>query len=445
MCAMDRRVFLTGSIAAIATPALTAPLSRYGLDAAQFGVHPGAPDDQSTKLQRAIEQAARSRTPLVLAPGVYRAANLRLPAGTQLLGVRGATQLALTRDASLLLAEHGDTITLSGLVLDGGGRTLSDGRGLVHVVDVRGLRIGDCDIRSAGGNGIALEQCGGAVTGVTITDAADNALFCNDSREVILSGNSIRGAGNGGIRVWQSDKREDGTIVADNRIEDTYARSGGDGQNGNAINIYRAGRVIVRGNQIRNAAFSAVRGNQASNIQIVGNNCAGLGETALYSEFGFQGAVIAQNVVDGAENGVSITNFSGGGRLATVQGNLLRNLGPRQSGRKPQEAGVGIGVEADTAATGNTVDTATTAGIRAGWGPYLRNVTITGNVLRNAAAGIEVSVASGAGAAAITGNVIASAKRGAILGMEWDRQVADLAGGDAARYPQLTIANNRTS
>src|SRR5436309_2887425 len=36
---------------------------------------------------------------------------------------------------------------------------------------------------------------------------------------------------------------------------------GGSGQYGNAVNIFRAGNVIVRGNRIRNAAFSAVRGN----------------------------------------------------------------------------------------------------------------------------------------------------------------------------------------
>jgi len=39
---IDRRRLLLGSLtgaAAIATPALAAPLSRYGLDAAQFGVH----------------------------------------------------------------------------------------------------------------------------------------------------------------------------------------------------------------------------------------------------------------------------------------------------------------------------------------------------------------------------------------------------------------------
>ena len=70
----------------------------------------------------------------------------------------------------------------------------------------------------------------------------------------------------------RASKRDDGTIIADNRIEETLARAGGSGQNGNAINVYRAANVIVRGNHIRKAAFSAVRGNAASNIQIVGNH-----------------------------------------------------------------------------------------------------------------------------------------------------------------------------
>ena len=127
---------------------------------------------------------------------------------------------------------------------------------------------------------------------------ADNALFCNDSRGLVIIANIIRGSGNGGIRVWQSDKRRDGSLIADNRIEDTAARAGGSGQNGNAINVFRAGNVIVRGNVIRKAAFSAIRGNAASDIQIIGNNCAALDEVAIYSEFEFEGAVIADNIVD---------------------------------------------------------------------------------------------------------------------------------------------------
>ena len=125
-------------------------------------------------------------------------------------------------------------------------------------------------------------------------------------------------------------------LVIDNRIEQITARAGGSGQNGNAINVFRAGNVMVRGNQIRHAAFSAVRGNRASNLQILGNVCSGLGEVALYAEFGFQGAVIANNTVDGAGFGVSVTNFNDGGRLAMVQGNLIRNLiAPRAPGTDP--------------------------------------------------------------------------------------------------------------
>jgi hypothetical protein len=72
-------------------------------------------------------------------------------------------------------------------------------------------------------------------------------------------------------------------------------------------------------------------------------------------------------------------------------------------------------------------------------------VTVSGNVVRNAGLGIQVSVAAGAGAAAISGNLISGVRLGAIVGMEWAKPVTgDLAKDGAARYPQLTIANNQT-
>jgi uncharacterized secreted repeat protein (TIGR03808 family) len=439
---IDRRSLLVGSLTTAA--AFAAPLSAYGLDAAQFGVRPGAVDDQSRALQRAIDQAAGARAPLTLAPGLYRAGDLKLPPGAQILGVRGATRIVLTRGPSLLSAEGGDSITIMGLALDGGGQPLPQNRGFVHLIAVKGVRIADCSIDRAGGNGIALERCDGHVTGNTITGAADNALYCNDNNGLIISSNTIRGCGNGGIRVWQSSKRHDGSVVADNTIEDTDARAGGTGENGNAINVFRAADVVVRNNMIRRAAFSAIRGNAASNIQIIGNNCAEMNETAMYAEFDFEGAIVADNVIDRAENGIAITNFNNGGRLATIHGNLLRNLGVRRPDGSPEGAGIGIGVEAETAVTGNTIENAPNAGIRAGWGPYLRNVTVSGNVVRNAGYGIAVSVVRGAGDATISANVIDGAKLGAIVGMEWTKAVTgDLAKEGAERFPQLLIANNR--
>ena len=100
----------------------------------------------------------------MLAPGVYRAGGLTLPAGAQLAGVRGATRLIYTQGPSLLSAEHAEIISLSGLTLDGGGQKLPDGRALVHFDDVAAVRIADCAVAGAGGNGVTLLNCDGEVT-----------------------------------------------------------------------------------------------------------------------------------------------------------------------------------------------------------------------------------------------------------------------------------------
>jgi uncharacterized secreted repeat protein (TIGR03808 family) len=309
----------------------------------------------------------------------------------------------------------------------------------------RGLKLNDCEITRAGGTAILLEQMEGEVARNIITDAANVGVHSFNARGLTVSGNIVRRAGNGGIWIWTSDKRDDGTLVADNQIEDIQARDGGSGQNGNAINVYRAANVIVRGNRIRNATFSAVRGNAASNIQITGNGCSGLGEVAIYSEFEFEGAVIANNTVDTAAIGVSVTNFDKGGRLAVVQGNLIRNLtrNPPDGTEANRGHGTGITVQADTAVTGNVIENAPSIGIEAGWGPYLRDVTVTGNVVRQAGYGITVSMVSGAGAAVLANNLISGAKRGAIVGVEWNKAVTgDLIAG-SSQYPLLTINGNK--
>jgi uncharacterized secreted repeat protein (TIGR03808 family) len=129
-----------------------------------------------------------------------------------------------------------------------------------------------------------------------------------------------------------------------------------------------------------------------------------------------------------------------------VQGNLIRNLtSSRPAGTDPNDgAGIGIGIEADTVVNGNVIENAPYAGITAGWGAYLRDVTISANVVRSADYGITVSVAPGAGAAVIADNMISQVRRGAIVGMEWKNAVAgDLARDGAERYAQLTIVGNR--
>src|SRR5208282_1886422 len=110
-----------------------------------------------------------------------------------------------------LSSTGGDHLNLTGLVLDGNGIPLPDGRGLVHLAHGRAVRIADCEIVNAGRNGVTLEATG-----------------------------------------------DDGTMVLDNRIENVANKSGGSGQYGNGVAIFRADNVIVRGNRIRKTAFSAV-------------------------------------------------------------------------------------------------------------------------------------------------------------------------------------------
>src|SRR5262245_20719806 len=451
---LDRRHCLTVTAvgtAAVAGPfasesAVAAPLSVLGVDALHFGVRAGSPDDQSRVLQNAIDQAAGARVPLVLGPGIYRAGDLKLPAGARIVGVRGATRLVLTQGPSLVSASRVDAVGLTGLVLDGANLPLPDGRGLVQFAGGRNIRITDCEIIASGRYGIVLDAVEGEITGTAVRDAAGTAIFTRDARGLAIVRNVIRAAGNNGIQVWRSEPGDDGTLVIENRIETVLARGGGSGQNGNGVNVFRAGNVVIQGNRIRGCAFSAVRGNAASNLQVIGNNCTESGEVALYVEFGFEGAVLANNVVDGAALGIAVTNFNQGGRFAVVQGNVIRNLVARRpAGTDPNDgAGIGIGVEADSAVTGNVIENAPTAGISIGYGQHLRDVTVTGNVVRMAGVGIAVSVAPGAGTALIADNLIAGTRDGAIVGMEWKKAVTgDLARDGAARYAQLAISGNR--
>jgi uncharacterized secreted repeat protein (TIGR03808 family) len=447
---MDRRRFLIlGSVAATGiSPAVAAPspIGVLGIDGAQFGLRPGSTEDQSRAFQRAIDETARNRTPLAIAPGSYRVGNLRLPANAQLVGVRGATQLLLSDSASLISAVGAEQVTLSGLVLDGQQRRLPERRGLLHVENARRLKIADCIIRAAGGTAVSCTAVDGEIVDCLVTDSADVAIHSFDARALLIARNRITGAGNNGIQVWRNAPGDDGSMVIDNRIEAIDNRLGGSGQYGNAINVFRAANVIVRGNRIRNCAFTAVRGNAASNLQIEGNSISDVREVAIYAEFGFQGALVANNTIDTAAIGVSITNFNEGGRLASVTGNIIRNLLPkRPAGTDPGDgAGIGIAVEADTAVTGNVIENAPTAGMILGWGQHLRDVAATGNVVRQADIGIGVSVSTGAGTALIANNMIADVKRGAIIGMDRKRLVTgDLSRGGAERYANLTVTGNR--
>jgi len=423
-----------------------APLtSALGRDATHYGVRPGSADDQTRVLQHAIDEAARARVPLALPPGVYRTGMLRLQSGTLLVGVHGATRLVFNGGPSMLSAEGASAIGLTNIVLDGGRVSLPPRRGLVHGINARDLRITDCEITDSGGAGIWLEIASGQISGNLITSSAATAIVSFNADGLLVSNNTISGTNDNGIEILRTTIGDDGTQVLDNRIENIKAGPGGSGQHGNAINAFRAANVMVRGNRIRNCDYSGVRGNSASNIQIIANSVTDVREVALYSEFSFEGALIANNVVDGAAVGISACNFNEGGRLVAVHGNIIRNLLPKRpiATAPDDDAGIGIYVEADTSVSGNVIENAPSFGIMAGWGRYLRDVSISGNVIRKADVGIGVSVTPGAGTALVNNNVVSETARGAVVGLDHARPVTgDLSAEGAQRFAQLVIGLN---
>ncbi len=434
---INRRRMMSGAASLAGTGLL--PIVRG------HGAELGSRGDATASLRRAIDAATRAGRPTIMPAGTLRTAALRLPDGARLVGVPGATRLALEGPGPLVAADNAARVTLSGLTFDGAGGSLDGERGLVDFSNVGALSIADCVIEHAGGVGLRLRGCGGWIERNAIRDIAAGGVFSTDATGLVIADNRVERCGDNGIQVWRSMRGDDGTRVSGNRISDIKNVSGGAGQYGNGVSIFRAGGVVVANNAIRRCAFTAVRNNGGAGVVISANSCAELGETAIFAEFDFEGCVIADNSIDGAVCGVQMVNFADhGGRAAVCTGNVIRNLRPSQN-HSGHEFGYecGIKVEADAAVGANVIEGAPWVGILVGWGASLRDVTVTGNVVRDAPIGVGVSIVEGAGSAVIADNVISGASRGAVIGMRYDEPATgDLASG-ASAPPQLRISGNQ--
>ncbi|MFC6445436.1 TIGR03808 family TAT-translocated repetitive protein [Shinella zoogloeoides] len=452
---VSRRLFLSGLGTAGMAGAASARSQRLpvidvdlrgSIDAAAHGVRPGADDRKSKAFARLLADAAAKNMPIFLPPGDYAISNITLPDNTRLTGVPGATRIVYSGDGHLFAAEGAGRIELANLVIDGANRWLDDTvQGLVHLRDVAHVTIENCEIRGSAKSAVSLERCGGRIERNRLSGAGEHALYAVESRDLSVTGNHVFDCGNGGILIHRWEKGRDGTIVTGNRIARIGATQGGTGQYGNGINIFRADDVMISGNHISGCAFSAIRANAGSNVQISGNTCLDSGETAIYSEFGFTGAIVNGNLIDGAANGILIVNFNEGGRLASVTGNIVRNL--RLEGPYIHEGagfGFGIAVEADTIVSGNTVENAPKWGLVLGWGPYMRGLVVSGNLVRSSPVGCAVSVVENAGSALVSGNIFEDTPQAAIAGYRWNERVTDDLANDAATFAHLTIERNRT-
>jgi uncharacterized secreted repeat protein (TIGR03808 family) len=407
-----------------------ASVTAFGATAAygQELLRPKGDGDHTAMLRKAL-----TRGPVLLGPGVFNVSGLVLPPHAYLRGVRGQTTFVATTGPALLV-EGAEGVTVEDITLSSPGAAFE----LFGARDAKNLLVRGC-VFANGARAVALERCAGRIEGCDFAGQGSGALFSIDGEGLLISGNLIEDCANNGIQVWRSESGEDGTIISNNRVTRIAAKDGGSGQNGNGISIFRAGNVIVSGNRVTDCAFSAIRSNSGSGVQIVGNTAARCEETAIYSEFAYQGAIIANNSVEDSAFGISIANYDVDGRLAVCQGNVIRNL--RQGTGNPEAQIGGIHCEADTLVSSNVIEGARDYGIRLGWGKC-RNLAAAGNIIRKTRHGIEASAAQGAETVTVTSNTIAADI--GIIAMDHHLPASgDLLRDASAAPPHMLLQQNR--
>lgn len=395
--------------------------------------------DQSALFQSELDSATQAGVELVLPAGQFHLSAINLPSYARVLGVPGATQLISPDGGAIFSTDSKTSISIEGVTFSVDPNVSASAQEvLVEFSGCRDVRINTCRFEDFRGTALYLAVCSGSVSDSSFERLGQTGIHLQNSVGVRISSNHIDDCGNGGVRVWRYENGHDGSIITNNFISKIGSTSG-NGQNGNGINIFQADSVIASNNVIRDCAFSAVRANSTNDTIIQANQCLNSSEVAIFSEFAFSGSIISNNLIDGAAQGISITNFSNGGHMAVCSGNIVRNITPN-SPTNPDTSPVGIFAEADTAITGNVVDSVPGIGIAAGWGPYLRDVLIGNNVVRTTKIGISASVAEGAGRVAIHDNLVSNAETAAYAGLAWSDIVSNDLVRDADNYPNVTIS-----
>ncbi len=421
------------------------PPCERGIPATELGLVPSSPADQSSAFAEALSRAASMGRALRLPPGEIVIGEVEVNAPVSIIGMPGA-RLTCRPGARRMLTIRGPRAHMFGVRIDGsaqlntvGGPDDAESEGVVLLEGVDDVHISGCVINGSGGMGLALAGCKGRVEASTFANIADAAIFALDCQDMEIIRNDISHCGNNGIMVWQSKKRRDGALVAMNRIRHIRIDSGGDGEFGNGVNVFRAAHVRVVDNDISKCAYTAVRVDGGDGCIVARNICRHFGEVAIFVEFAFFKAIVADNLIEHAVSGITITNWEGGntGRMATVSGNVIRDMVPKRG--QPGEEGFGIQAEAEVAITGNVIESARKYGLLLGWGRSARNLVATGNVVRDCPVGAAVSFVKGAKNIVVAANSF-DRVRFAVAGFDHDERITgDLLGRDKKKRPPFLM------
>ncbi|HEY8063979.1 MAG TPA: TIGR03808 family TAT-translocated repetitive protein [Methylosinus sp.] len=426
----DIFAFGAAAIAALASPAR---------------LHAAAPDSTEW-LRRRLSEAARAGGALRLPAGVLRIRPIAIEAEVTLLGAAAGTVLQAIEPGPLLRAANVPALTLENLRFEGSGARFADPKqGLVALADIPKLAIHGCTIRRSGGRGIDLLRCGGRFAQNIVEDVRDAGYFSLDGLGIDIDNNKVRRCGDNGVQVWTTSAgRYEGSRVRNNEISDIRNLSGGDGAYGNGVSIWGSGFVRVEKNVIRRCAYTAVRNNAGHDVEVVGNDCSGFGERAMYAEFGAKRASFRDNKIDDAGAGIALANAERGTDIGFVIGNRITGL---HETHPDEEFGpimswlTGIEAESNVEIAGNTV-VGGWMGVRCGG--YRQNIRVEGNRLVDNDYGVTFQIGEGVGPAVIARNTIIGAKKAAIAAIAGqDILPGDVARpGAAAKYPRLIVEAN---
>ena len=257
------------------------------LNASDYAVAANSGNDETQRLQAAINDAQARQLPLFIPAGSYHIGTVTITAPLALYSTGGGAAFRGTKQGPCIAVATPRTggppvhVRISDITMDGADSPAPANRlGLIDASQVGNFTVERCVLRNSKVGGIHLSQVTGRISDNLVDSAAETAIASRDGT-VSIDSNTIRNSGNQGIQVSRTRIGDDGSIVSNNRIFDTKANRRGSGAYGNAILVYRAGKVSVTGNKISQSAFTAIRVNSGSDVQIIGNETTGNQECAI--------------------------------------------------------------------------------------------------------------------------------------------------------------------
>lgn len=390
---------------------------------------PGTGWTAAANLQDVLNAARSARLPLFLKAGTYVTGALDVTASNgggnplELVAAPGTVTIRLSGSASHLLNVVGvKNVSIRGIGFDGGNHTLTgpDVKGLVRFdgQTTSDFVLDDCTIYSSTRAGVVVVSgARGRITNNHIS-RCQTGIYVYDGLACI-EGNNLIDLFDNGICVWTHTATGNGSLVRNNTINWIANASGGTGEYGNGILVYRAGNVKVAEKNIFNAKYSAIRLNGTRDCHVLNNHCWNLREVAIFIEapgagINLSGCVVSGNTIDTAGLGISVANAGlyndGSARRCIVSNNVINNMvindisDPGQPASKT--VGKGISVEVDADVMGNVIQNTKGSAISLGTNDATRNVMAVGNLMMGCPMGIGYSANGAASTVLISSNVV---------------------------------------